>query len=160
MRWEIFCWMSLKWQQGGWQESNAIRNKQHWWIMATIYPTLPQGVFFCHIRWYLTYSTDIKNIEIESEVFWPVSVSISKLNSSIDPTLIKSLLQNSWGYIIAQSFLKVLVTDLSMFLVVKMEFEKIESISVLGNVWRLQICFHITCIFYTSKFMSDDVTVV
>ena len=38
---------------------------------------------------------------------------------------IKSLLPNSWGCIIAQSFLKVLVIELSMFLVVKMEVWKI-----------------------------------
>ena len=59
--------------------------------MATIYPTLLQGVFFSDIHWNLivTDSTDIKNIiEIESEVFWPVSISISKLKSSIDPTLV------------------------------------------------------------------------
>ena len=31
----------------------------------------------------------MENIEIESEVFWPVLVSISKLKSIIDPTLIK-----------------------------------------------------------------------
>ena len=30
------------------QSSNSIRNKQHWWIMATISPTLPQLVFLGH----------------------------------------------------------------------------------------------------------------
>ena len=46
--------------------------------------------FFSDIHWILilTDSTDIENIEIESEVFWPVSISISKLKSSIDPTLV------------------------------------------------------------------------
>ena len=60
--------------------------------MATIYPTLLQGVFFSDIHWILilTDSTDIENIEIESEVFWPVSISISKLKSSIDPTLVRA----------------------------------------------------------------------
>ena len=46
--------------------------------------------FFSDIHWILilTDSTDIENIEIESKVFWPVSISISKLKSSIDPTLL------------------------------------------------------------------------
>ena len=57
--------------------------------MAIIfYPTLLQGVFFSDIHWNLIDSTDIENIEIESEVFWPVSVSISKLKSIIDTTLV------------------------------------------------------------------------
>ena len=64
--------------------------------MATIYPTLPRGVFFCDIRWNLTYSINIENIETESEVFWPVSVSILKLKSSIDSTLFAAAVTTSY----------------------------------------------------------------
>ena len=51
------------------------------------FPQPYRNVFFGDIHWNLTDLAIIKRIEIESEVFCPVS--ISKLKSSIDPTLLQ-----------------------------------------------------------------------
>ena len=63
------------------------------------------------------------------------------------------LLSNSWWCIYCTKFPEC-------FWWSKRKFEKFESISVLGIFWGLQICFHITCIFFTSKVMSDAVTMI
>ena len=39
-------------------------------------------------------------------------------------------------------------------------YRNFENISLLGILWRSPICFHIACIFITSKVMSNNVTVV
>ena len=48
--------------------------------MATFSPSY-RKVFFYDIHWNLTDLANIKNIEIESEVFWPVSISYRSWNS-------------------------------------------------------------------------------
>ena len=73
---------------------NSLRNKQHWWIMAIIYPTLPQGVFLWHplefnrFNRYRKYRNRIgslliieqKNSKIAPIPFWNKSHYISIIN--------------------------------------------------------------------------------
>ena len=50
-------------------------------------PHLTARCCLCDIHWNLTYSTAIKNMDTESEVFLPVLVSAWKLKCSINPAL-------------------------------------------------------------------------
>ena len=72
----------------GWV-TRVKRNKEQTALMDNCnhLPHLTARCFLCDIRSNLTYSTDIKIMEIESEVFWPVSVSSWKLKSTINPIL-------------------------------------------------------------------------
>ena len=77
------------------------------------------------------------------------------------PLSFQILLSNSWWCIYCTKFPESSGNRLiNVFGGQNGSLKNFESISVLGILWQLQICFHITCIFFTSKVMSDDVTVI